>query len=44
MKNNPDTIKGFIYGQDGKPVPLTVKDTKENAQFMEWLRIHDRSM
>lgn len=37
------TIKGFIYGQDGKPVPLEVKDTKENKQFMKWLRIHDRA-
>lgn len=36
-------IDGFIYGQDGKPVPLSVKDTKENRKFMEWLRIHDRA-
>jgi hypothetical protein len=39
---NIEKINGFIYGQDGAKVDMTVRDTPEARRLMEWLRIHDR--
>lgn len=36
-------ITHFIYGQDGRKVPITVPDTIEGRAFIKYLRIHDRA-
>lgn len=38
----PGGLAYYIYGQDGKLVRLTCKDTPHNRSFIVWLRKFDR--
>lgn len=31
-----------LYTQDGRMVPMTVKDTHSNRLLVSWIQIHDR--
>jgi len=31
-----------LYGQDGVPIAMTMRDTPDLRRFAEWIRIHDR--
>ena len=31
-----------LYGQDGKFIPMVVRDTPDMRRFVSWVQIHDR--